>query len=827
MTPELKQLLAKHRTMHRAGSIRRWWVLGLLALALPLAALACADGVLVLDKGWRWLGFAAFLAAALWMLLGMKRARQTPGERDVASVLDAHSSLAKGHAVSTSAQLDAPRTTLAEEGALLARLHAEAGKLAASATVRHPGPRPWQVAGALCGVLLLGAVMGLHGLRPVMRMLLPWSDLPYTTITLAGPAEAPLKQEAFTVSGTVKGRIPKSLVLQAADGPAITVPVAADGSYRHTFENGVPAPVVLTARGAADGVSPAVRIDLGNIPQATEYAHRITPPPYTRQPERIETQASFTVLRATKIAYVAIFDRAPTAVRMVFDNDLDPLDLQADPHRPLAWGVELPLLERTCGYHLEVAEQDGVFRMMGEPQQIVVFPDKPPVVDVASHNGEKLKTRKDSFTMNFDASDDIGLADVRVLYRRVGDKDQTEIAIPLREPLVRKQGGTWQLPLAEIKAEPHDMVAIVVQARDGNTLDGPGIGNSDPIIIEIPEDTDSQDQQAGGGGGGGGQGEQINPLEIQQQLYRETLRLSLGRKAPPKDEIQQRQQANVNNLAEMAADPQQAALGEEYLALLETARKSAAQAASYLRMNYSYPGNDPLDRALTAEASAVDALLKAARIAQANQGEPPPGGEGQGQGGKQFSLTKSGSPKSQPQSEEQQREQIEQALADIEQALKEQEEINQQIGENSPGENPQQGQPQAGQQQEGQPGESQASQGSAALAQRQGQARDTSDQIRSQMEGLGKSENGADPALAAEQLRQASEFQAQAAQAIAKNAGNAEAQGKSSADALRKAQELTRSLLGESAGDTAEPRAQALEYQHLIQEYTRRLSYDD
>jgi hypothetical protein len=228
---------------------------------------------------------------------------------------------------------------------------------------------------------------------------------------------------------------------------------------------------------------------------------------------------------------------------------------------------------------------------------------------------------------------------------------------------------------------------------------------------------------------------------------------------------------------------------------------------------------------LAAEATAVDALLKAARIAEANQGEPPPGGEGQGEGGKQFSLTKSGSPKSQPLSEEQQREQIEQALADIEQALKEQEEINKEVAENSPGGEPQEGAPQNGSPQEGPPGQSPAS--AAALSQRQGQAGATSDQIRSQMEGLGKSESGADPALAAEQLRQASQFQAQAAEAIAKNAGNAGAPGKSSADALRKAQELTRSLLGETANGAAEPRAQALEYQHLIQEYTRRLSYDD
>ncbi|MCW1886322.1 DUF4175 domain-containing protein [Luteolibacter flavescens] len=853
MTPELKQLIGKHRALHRSGSVRRWAVISLLAMALPFALVAWTDGIHALDASWRWAGLVVLVIAVLSALAGIGRALRTPDEREVAATLDEHSSLVKGHAISTSAQIDAPATDRVEEQALLARLHSEAGKLAAGAKVIHPAPRGWQVVGALCGVVLLGSLVAVHGTRPVVRVLQPWKELPYTTIGLTGPEKKPLAGEAFAVSGVVAGRIPASVELHGVDGPAITVAVSQDGSFRHNFENGVPAPVKLVARGAADGFSPELKIDLRSFPHAVEFAHRIVPPAYTGEGERIETQGSFTILRATKVGYVAVFDQPATSVRMVFDNDLEAIELTADPENPRSWKADLPLMRRTCGYHLEAAEAGGEPRLTGEPQQIVVYPDKPPVAEITSNNAEEIKTLKDSLKIKFDTSDDIGLADVRVTYTRVGDPKPTEIPIPLSAPLVRNQRGEWELPLSEIEAEPLDMVVIVVQARDANDVDGPGIGSSEPIIIEIPEDTgEEEDPSSGGGGGGGGGGpEQVNPLEIQQQLYRETLRLSLGRKSAPKEELFERQQENAKNLAEMLEDPQQEEMGEEYMGLLRTAKKSAEQAALFLRYSYPTRNGTPYDRALQSEGAVIDSLLKAARIAQEagqqQQGGGGGGGEGAAPPGKQYSLTKSGSPQSRPLTEQEQREQIEQALAEIEQAMQEQEEINEELAENEgegegegegqEGESQGSGSPGSGQggkpgqgqggkgQGQGSPG--QGGQGGGGLAGRQGQASQMSSAIRAQLEAMGKASNGADPGLAADQLRQAAEFQAQAAQAIAQGEGGAQTQGRASTDALRKAHELTKSLFGESASGAVEPRAQALEYQHLIQEYTRRLSYDD
>ncbi len=100
MTPELKQLLAKHRTMHRAGSIQRWWVLGSLlwhCRSRRWPARMASSSWTSPGVGW---ASRHFLPPRCGCFSGMRRAMQTPGERDVASVLDAHSSLAKGHTIS-------------------------------------------------------------------------------------------------------------------------------------------------------------------------------------------------------------------------------------------------------------------------------------------------------------------------------------------------------------------------------------------------------------------------------------------------------------------------------------------------------------------------------------------------------------------------------------------------------------------------------------------------------------------------------------------------------------------------------------------------------
>lgn len=93
---------------------------------------------------------------------------------------------------------------------------------------------------------------------------------------------------------------------------------------------------------------------------------------------------------------------------------------------------------------------------------------------------------------------------------------------------------------------------------------------------------------------------------------------------------------------------------------------------------------------------------------------------------------------------------------------------------------------------------------------------------------MSASANGADPQAAAEQMRLAAEYQRVAAKGLARADGSAADSTGAALSALERAEQITRSLLDPAAAppSSSEPAANAVEYQQLIREYTRRLSYD-
>jgi hypothetical protein len=582
-------------------------------LLAPLAVGVAMDSSQVLAREWRWAIWGLIAAAGLRLLITAGRALHSPGDQEIARILDEHAGMKDGYAVSTSLALTKATGGSPEEQALLSRLHEEAAKLALASSPKHPWPKGWQVGGALAVAAFTAVLFSGKGDLPFRRVLMPWQDLPYTTITLSGPEKLPLAGEEFRVKGVVHGRIPASLTLEQNGAPPLTVPVAADGSYLSIFEKGVSSSITLTARCAPDGVSSPVTVVLRNLPLPASYAHQVTPPDYAGSKVRTEIQPSFSILRASSTLYVVNFDKPATKVRIVVDHEPVPINLSNSKDQPLTWKAKLGVLPRSMGYHLEVAEEDGVFRPIGESQQILVLPDKPPVVDILAHNEKELKSPTDSFKMKINARDDVGLAGMRVLYYRVGDPDQRKVAIPVKLNELSHDSEV-EIPLSSLKAAPHDVIVVIAQAVDNNTLDGPGIGSAEPLMIEVPDDPN-----AGGGGAGGGSAEKkINPLAIEKKIYRDTLMLSLGRSSTTPEDLTQRQTTNNQNMIDMA----EAVEGDDMLvgAQLRQAQREGVAAAKLLGSIGKQTGGGYV-KAVDQEARVVSALALAARMMK----QKPPG----------------------------------------------------------------------------------------------------------------------------------------------------------------------------------------------------------
>ena len=872
MSTDFNQSIAAQHRRSQSARLARASLLLALSLTVPIAGMAWPDAAFVLSPLWRWLAFAIAAIATVFALAAAYRSLRRANQRATAAAMDASSQLPTGYVISTSAEFATATSSDPIQQAMLDRLHAEAGKLAATSQPRHPWPGKWLVSTAAAAIALAAALFLTHGTQPLLRMLLPWQALPYTQVTLAPSVSLPAKNEAFTITGTVSGRIPDDVRIDLGNGQGHRIPVAADGSFQLAFPEGIAAPTTATAFAAADGISPAIALDLRTIPTLLGYQHTITPPAYTGHPERQESHASFAVLRASQVVFSVSFDTPPKGVRMIFDNARAPLDLVPSADSPRTWQAELGAIPRTFGYQLETSDAHGTYPVEENAQQIVATPDNPPTISITESNAEKLKTRKDILTVSHSARDDIGLANIAVKFYRVGDSETIPTPIATFDKPTLEHNGDWLLPLADLNVRPLDTLIVIFEARDTNTLDGPGIGYSEPLIIEIPEDpgTDSEEPPPGEGGGPSGEITQINPLELQRQIYRDTLRTSLRHRATPLAELAGRQKEIPGHLAEMANSELANALGPQFVALLKTASDAAQKSAQALApQGPAASTRADLRTALNHQATAINALVEAARLQMEMKSEPPPPGEGEEPPPPQTVFTLIGQntpPKADPEAEEQ--EQLAKALEDLEKALEDQKKLNEEMKKGEEGEpgdptdpsDPSdptdlKGPPSEGPPSEGPPSQAPSTQPSTGsqggppsenspdsatppsdpsdpsdpskLAARQLALAEFSRQIEAQIEKLRASESAADPKLAAAQMRRAAEFQRQAAEGmLGGKPDDAASSGSQSEDAIRRALIITESLLDRGVQAGIEATSQPTGYQGIIQNYSRRLSYD-
>lgn len=103
----------------------------------------------------------------------------------------------------------------------------------------------------------------------------------------------------------------------------------------------------------------------------------------------------------------------------------------------------------------------------------------------------------------------------------------------------------------------------------------------------------------------------------------------------------------------------------------------------------------------------------------------------------------------------------------------------------------------------------------------------TTGEILKDLENIDAKDRLADPKLAAEALREAKDYQQKVAAALrSENLAEAKEMGAKSVEALDAAAVLTKSLLEKQVRQSIEAQAPAPGFESLIQDYSRRISYD-
>lgn len=817
---DLQNTIQKALARYRA--IRRWRAglvfFGTLVQVITLAAL--------IDRTWMFMGWARWSGWIVGLVMAACAARRKAGPSCPDASALAHRVEAEAGeglpVVATAIDPAVRRTAESDElaGLLLKRLDLRAEEAIRSAPPtcrgRLRGPAAWVVV-ALAALATLTFLQEKQGL---LRMLLPWQDSPYTVLVLTGPTEPVAEGRAFTMTARVSGVPVDKVTLYRQDSPEPLAEAVPDAEGMvELATDGLAGPTDFVARGG-DGRSEPVRVEPYSLPGIGRFEIVVTPPGYAAHAKDTKTVPSFSVFRRSRLTYRIHLKATAVSVgveqsaaprREEWVTDQERASLQRGPYGVLVgteasdsntpagpvfravsgdtriWEADWDLPEpQDIVYRLAIEGEHGDLVRNDEPWRINVLSDEPPKVRIHGHNGaEVIRLGDETVRFELGAVDDVRLAAARLIYRKPGRPHaRREIELPLDTR--RSWTGAELLALAPLDLGPLDIVAVHAEADDANLVDGPGVGRSEVVFLEVPL---PESDDAGGGGGGGGS-PPINPLELQMEILRSTMVLPHDAAERERESLAHDQWQNAKYTATFDQGAFAAGL-LDLSAALGKARVSMESAARLLNTR-------PPFQAIADEESALGSLIQASKLLDEaiKQGLLQPSSE---MDGMTFSLRPPRGQSSESQEGQEdadkERETLRDLMADVRRQLAEQKKLNQASGESG-----------------------------ARANQQQSLARDAR-LSASQARGIpASSGRRGDPRAAAEELERAAGLQEDTAEALADGDGNASSQlGAKSAEALAEAlRELAAQLeFGTVEGESHPPR-----YERLVNDYLRSISYE-
>ena len=511
---------------HAKDRARRaaWLTLVIALLLLITLTVALVDYWWLLPRGARLAGFgllAGILTAGIVRLVRLLR--RPASFKEVALDVEAQDP-ALGCTISTAAEyLSGTRQIVHEyEPGLVAALESQAGAMLAP--VKLPYWRKLLFPAALClaGFLVfLGFLLSTSGaLTALSRTANPWSSAAYTRIEVkTGDLEIAVGRDVV-ITGAFHGRPAKDPQFQwqeAKDAPwqSAALAPAADGAFTNSLKE-VRSDLTYRVAGG-DAMSPAYRITT-YLPATVKDLHiRLDFPTYTGLKPVTQSSPNITALRGSTASFTLLPNVKLSQARLVSDK-APPTDLTPGPDN--SWTGALALA-KDANYRIELRDEKNRPGLNERTNHIKVIPDQPPKVEIVEPGQDTRAEATNTVALKITTSDDFGVADLRLFYHQLGGPEKT---LPVRQ--VGREGneiqGAVDLPLKPLGLKEFELVAYHVEARDNNTLDGPGVGKSPLYFIEISRDGASKTNPPPKPQ----PGSKVNLIVIQKQIVADTRALA-------------------------------------------------------------------------------------------------------------------------------------------------------------------------------------------------------------------------------------------------------------------------------------------------------------
>lgn len=519
------------------SSARAAWMLATgEILLLAVLALALLDYWLILPVTFRAIGAGALASLVLFGLIRLVRFYRRPTRLKEGALRVESQRPELGCEISTSAEyLTGERKTEHEyEPELVAALAARSAQKLQGSELKY---RPGLFRQAACFAATAIVVLALLSLAPgaltaLQRTAVPFSKAHYTYVEVhPGDIEIPIGHNV-AISNVFSGRPPTAAWLHWRPEGSTQWQMAAlakqtNGTYLYTLTN-LQSDTEFSVSGS-DAVSQNYKITTYVPPEVKELSIGINYPAYTKRAPVTLGSPEITAVRASTAELRIVPSVELSNARLRFSG-LPELGLT--PASDGSWSARLDISKDT-DYWIALADKKGHPGGNERPYHIKALPDEPPKVEITEPGGDIRSAATNTVVVRVSASDDFEVEDIKLVFNKLGGPEQTITATRERE----KNNDVFacaELDLSQLDLKDYELVAYHAEARDNNSLDGPGIGKSPVYFVEI---TDEEGKPCLAQC----QGQKVNLLVIQKQIIADTTALAPEAEMPKFQELSARQ----------------------------------------------------------------------------------------------------------------------------------------------------------------------------------------------------------------------------------------------------------------------------------------------
>ncbi|MGZ4962858.1 MAG: DUF4175 family protein, partial [Limisphaerales bacterium] len=406
----------------------------------------------------------------------------------------------------------------------------------------------------------------------IARVSQPWSDASYTRFRVSPGSTNVAIGADQVVQCAFDGLPPKQpQLLWRSPGARTWTAVTLDTSEKtNTYTFSALSNTVEYAFAANASQSPTFTLQAINPPKIAKLKVKVQLPAYTQRSAYVSDDPNLTVLRGSELEFQMSTSGDPVQARWRADQVSSGNFTQTTNGD---WIFRTVATEQTF-YWVDLIDRASHKGGNETAFQLSVATDDPPKVIISEPGKDIRADRTNRVPITIDATDDYGLSNLKLVFHKLNSPEQT-ITLPLNPTNHLEAHAQTEIDLSKLQLDDYDVVAYHAEARDNNTLDGPGIGMSPVYFIEITSKEQPLSQCQGGGSS-----TSVNLLVLEKQILGATERASATNEQKLEDIAAQ--QEKTHEYAEMfkqsplfgEAPPEAMTRFESAIANMERAKES-------------------------------------------------------------------------------------------------------------------------------------------------------------------------------------------------------------------------------------------------------------